>query len=245
MPRPVLDEPRFCNEQAAYAYVEAIVWPDGRVCPHCGVIGNSGLLRGKSTRIGVYKCYACRKPFTVKIGTIFEASHVPMHMWLQAIVLMCASKKGISRNQLHRTLGVTLRTAWHLSHRIRLAMDGSSGTGPIGGAGKIVEADETFISKSSRTRRKPHERTSTQVMSLVERGGPIRSVHLDEINIRGVLWQHLDRDSRYRGFMPHGQHESVDQSKEEWVRGAVHTNTLEGFFSIFKRGLLGVYDTLM
>jgi hypothetical protein len=101
------------------------------------------LLRGESTRIGVYKCYACRKPFTVKIGTIFEASHVPMHMWLQAIVLMCGSKKGISTNQLHRTLGVTLRTAWHMSHRLRLAMD-ESGSGPLGGEGEIVESDETF-----------------------------------------------------------------------------------------------------
>jgi hypothetical protein len=136
---------------------------------------------------------------------------------------MSSSKKGISTNQLHRTLGVTLRTAWHMSHRIRLAMDGSSGTGPIGGAGKIVEADETFLSKSPRTRRKPHERASTQIMSLVERGGPIRSVHLDEINIRGVLWQHLHQASRlytdganaYRAFLPPGQHHSVDHSKEE------------------------------
>src|ERR1700753_1376795 len=138
MPKSVLDEARFHDEKATYAYVEAIVWPDGRVCPHCGVFDKSGLLKGKSTRIGVYKCYACRKPFTVKIGTIFEASHVPMHMWLQAIVLMCGSKKGISTNQLHRILGVTLRTAWHMSHRIRLAMD-ESGSGPLGGEGKTVE----------------------------------------------------------------------------------------------------------
>src|SRR5215813_12049297 len=122
MPRPVLDEPQFRNEPAAYAYVEAIVWPSGRVCPHCGVVDKSGALKGKSTRIGLYKCYACRKPFTVKIGTIFEDSHVAMHLWLQAIGLMCSSKKGISTNQLHRILGVTLRTAWHMSHRIRLAM---------------------------------------------------------------------------------------------------------------------------
>src|ERR1700736_3237278 len=138
MPRPILDEPRFRNEQASYAYVEALVWPDGRVCPHCGVIDRSGLLKGKSTRIGVYKCYACRKPFTVKIGTIFEDSHVPLHIWLQAFVLMCASKKGISTNQLHRSLGVTLRTAWHMSHRIRLAMAPGSSSGPLGGEGKIV-----------------------------------------------------------------------------------------------------------
>src|SRR6202047_2596122 len=148
MPRPILDEPRFRNEQAAYAYVEALVWPDGRVCPPCGVIGNSGLLKGKSTRIGVYKCYACRKPFTVKIGTVFEDSHVPMHLWLQAIVLMCSSKKGISSNQLHRILGVTLRTAWHMSHRIRLAMAPHSDVfGPVGGEGKTLEIDETFYGR--------------------------------------------------------------------------------------------------
>jgi hypothetical protein len=220
-------------------------------------VDRSGALKGKSTRIGVYKCYACRKPFTVKVGTIFEDSHVAMHLWLQAIVMMCASKKGISSNQLHRVLGVTLRTAWHMSHRIRLAMDGSSGTGPIGGLGKIVEADETYITRSPRTRRPKDAppRENRQVMSLVERGGVIRSVHLDHTNIRGVLWQHLNRDSKlhtdgavsYKGFMPGGQHESVDHSKEEWVRELpdgtkVHTNTLEGFFSIFKRGLVGVYQ---
>src|SRR6266436_5793245 len=126
MPKSVLDEPRFRSEAAAYTYVESQLWANGRGCPKCGVVDRSGPLKGKSTRIGVYKCYACRKPFTVKVGTIFEDSHIPMHLWLQAIVMMCASKKGISTNQLHRTLGVTLRTAWHLSHRIRLAMDGSS-----------------------------------------------------------------------------------------------------------------------
>ena len=142
---PPLDfeEPHLRNEDAAYEYVEARIWRSGRTCPHCGIIGDSGLLKGRSTRIGVYKCYACRKPFTVKIGTIFEASHVPVHMWLQAIVLMCGSKKGISTNQLRRILGVTLPTAWHMSHRIRLAMD-ESGSGPLGGEGQIVESDETY-----------------------------------------------------------------------------------------------------
>src|SRR5215213_11844114 len=140
----VLSESQYHSEEAAYAFVEAHVWPNGRVCPHCGVVGRSGALKGKSTRIGVYKCYACRKPFTVKVGTIFEDSHVPMHLWLQAIVMMSSGKKGISSNQLHRTLGVTLRTAWHMSHRIRLAMQ-DNGSGPLGGAGLFLEADETFI----------------------------------------------------------------------------------------------------
>lgn len=118
----VLDARYFRAELAAYAWIEARVWPDGRVCPHCGVVGNSAPLKGKTTRIGGYKCYACRKPFTVKVGTIFERSHIPLHLWLQAMFLLASSKKGISSNQLARTLGITLKSAWLLSHRIREAM---------------------------------------------------------------------------------------------------------------------------
>src|SRR3954449_7665870 len=134
MSRSVLDEARFHDEEAAYAYVEAMVWPNGRVCPHCGVIDRSGALKGKSTRIGLYKCYACRKPFTVKVGTIFEKSHVPLHIWLQAIFLLCSSKKGMSSNQLHRTLGVTLKTAWFMSMRIREAMRDGKIPAPLAGS---------------------------------------------------------------------------------------------------------------
>src|SRR6266700_2585135 len=149
----VLNQKHFHNEATAYAFVEAHVWPDGRVCPHCGVVSESGPLKGSSTRIGVYKCYACRKPFTVKVGTIFEASHIKLHVWLQAMHLLCSSKKGMSSHQLHRVLGVTLQTAWFLSHRIREAMaPATSERGPIGGHGKIVEADETFLGKSRKTR---------------------------------------------------------------------------------------------
>ena len=114
-----LSQPHLHNEEAAYAYVEARLWPHGPVCPKCGGLDRITKLQGKSTRIGVYKCNDCRKPFTVKVGTVFEASHVPMHVWLQAMVLLCASKKGISSHQLHRSLGVTLKTAWFMSHRIR------------------------------------------------------------------------------------------------------------------------------
>jgi hypothetical protein len=184
------------------------------------------------------------------MGTVFESSHVPMRVWLQAIYLICSSKKGISTRQIQRTLGGSMKTAWFLMHRIRLAMDGSSGTGPIGGAGKIVEADETFLSNSPKTRRKRpvHARSSPQVLSLVERGGAIRSVFLDHNTVRSALWLHLDRDSRlytdgsvvYRKFVR--DHDFVDHSKGEYVRGDVHTNTLEGFFSVFKRGLVGVYQ---
>jgi transposase-like protein len=150
----VFDHPRFKNEEAAYAWIEAQVWAKGRICPHCGVIGNSALLKGKSTRIGVYKCYACRKPFSVKVGTIFESSHVPMHLWLQAIHLVCSSKKGISANQLHRVLGVDIKTAWFMGHRIRLALDESAG-GKLGGEGKTVEADETYYGRKEDATEEP------------------------------------------------------------------------------------------
>jgi transposase-like protein len=250
MPNPVLSHPRFHDEIVAYEWIEAIVWPNGRVCPHCGVIDRSGPLQGQTTRIGLYKCYACRKKFTVKIGTIFEDSHAPLNLWLQAMYLMCSSKKGISTNQLRRTLGVHMKTAWHMSHRIRLAMDGSSGTGPLGGSGKSLEADETFIGKSPKTRRKPHERTDVQILSLVERGGALRSVFLNHNTVRSALYRHVAPGTRlltdgamhYKGFPLAAEHEFVDHSKREWTRGDVHTNTLEGFFSVFKRGLVGVYQ---
>jgi transposase-like protein len=175
----VLNAKQFHDEAAAYRWVEAHVWPKGRVCPHCGVVGDSGKLGGSSTRIGVYKCYACRKPFTVKIGTIFESSHIKLHVWLQAIFLLCSSKKGISSNQLSRILGITLKSAWFLSHRIREAM-ADNVFPPMGGSGKIVEADETYFGNKAvkptlRTkgtpflRKKPHAKRA--VVSLVERGG--------------------------------------------------------------------------
>jgi len=140
----VLSAPHFHNEEAAYAYVEARIWPEGPVCPHCGGVQRIGKMGGKSTRIGTYKCYQCRKPFTVKIGTIFEASHVPLNVWLQAMCLIARSKKGISSNQLHRTLGVTLKTAWFMSHRIREATR-SYDPGMFCEGGDVIEVDETFI----------------------------------------------------------------------------------------------------
>jgi transposase-like protein len=264
MPHSIFDEPHLRNEDAAYAFVEAKIWRDGRACPHCGVVGNSGKLKGKSTRIGVYKCYACRKPFTVKIGTIFEASHVPMHMWLQAIVLMCGSKKGISTNQLHRILGVTLRTAWHMSHRIRLAMD-NSGSGPLGGEGKTVEVDETFYGwKGGSPKWILHSEFGWQrsmstsdrmtIVTLVERGGAARSVKVEDLKaetLRATVFGNADTKSKlmtderhtYQGigrrFAGHG---TVNHAEEEWARGEAHVNSAEGFFSIFKRGMVGVYQ---
>lgn len=247
-----LNAPQFRDEQAAYDYVEANLWPDGPVCPHCGNCDRSRIskLNGKTTRIGLRKCKECRKPFTVKVGTIFEDSHVPMTHWLQAIYLMCASKKGISTRQLQRMLGGSMRTAWHMGHRIRLAMAPGSDAGPLGGEGKTVEADETVLTRSKKSRRTvaKHAKPDTKIMSLVERGGNVRSVFLDHKTIGGVLTQHLDKRSRlvtdgaahYRCRAP--IHESVDHSKYEFARGDVHTNTLEGFFSIFKRGLVGTYQ---
>src|SRR5215471_17077830 len=150
----VLEAPHFHNEEAAFAYVEAIMWPNGPVCPHCGATSEKiGRLTGKTTRSGLRKCYACRKPFTVRIGTIFEDSHLPLRLWLQAIHLLCASKKGISTRQLQRMLGCGMKTAWHLGHRIRFAMAPNGDIGPLGGAGKIVEADETELAHSRKTKR--------------------------------------------------------------------------------------------
>lgn len=187
--KSALDLPHFADENAAIAYVEAWLWPNGPECPHCGAVDQASRSKGKTTRPGLWNCRACRSPFTVRIGTVFESSHVPMRIWLQAIYLVCSSKKGISTRQLQRTLGGSMKTAWFLGHRIREMMSDSSGPGPIGGAGKIVEADETYLTNSPKTRRKGpvHAKSSPQVMSLVERGGPIRSLFLDHANIRDAL----------------------------------------------------------
>jgi transposase-like protein len=253
----VLDAAHFHDETAAYEHVEALLWPSGPVCPHCGNCEavKIGRLNGKTSRPGLRKCYACLKTFTVKMGTIFEDSHAPLHLWLQAIHLMCSSKKGISTRQLQRTLGVGMKTAWFMGHRIRFAMAPAANAGPIGGEGMTVEADETYLAKSPKTRKPKgtplHAKRAPQVFSLVERGGNIRSMYLDDKNVRGALMTHLDEKSRlvtdgstvYKFVMPtKDQHESVDHSKYEWARGDVHTNTLENFFSIFKRGLVGTYQ---
>src|ERR1700683_5268302 len=192
----------FQDEQAAYDYVEAYLWPTGPVCPHCGNCdqGRIRKLAGKATRAGLRKCNECRKQFTVKIGTIFEDSHVPMTHWLQAIYLMCASKKGISTRQLQRMIGGSMKTAWFVGHRIRHAMAPAADAGQIGGAGKSVEADETYLSKSPKTRKPAgtalNAKPAPMVFSLVERGGNIRSMYLDDKNIRGALFQHLHEESR-------------------------------------------------
>lgn len=255
MAKSVLDSDRFHNEEAAFAYVEAELWPNGPVCPHCQNADRAkiGRLQGKTTRPGLYKCYAkeCRKPFTVRIGTIFEDSHLPLRLWLQAIHLLCSSKKGISTRQLQRILGCGMKTAWHLGHRIRHAMAPGS-AGPLGGAGKVVEADETELARSRKTKRPEGFRRKTHnpvVMSLVERGGNIRSQFLDHRHAMSVIRQNVRKDStlstdqaQHYKFAPVADHVTVDHSKYEWTRGIAHTNTLEGFFSVLKRGLVGTYQ---
>jgi transposase-like protein len=249
MAKSVLSAPHFVNEPAAFAFVEARLWPNGLVCPHCGETKRIGRLNGKTTRPGLQKCYACRKPFTVRMGTIFEDSHLPLHLWLQIIHLFCCSKKGIATRQIQRMLNCSMKTAWFLGHRIRLAMDPGY-TGRIGGEGKTVEADDMELGRSKKTRPRPEGRKgNVKVLSLVERGGSIRSIVIDHRGIGGLFYKHFDRKSRLVTdsapvfkFTGAAKHEAVDHSKYEWARGDVHTNTLEGFFSIFKRGIIGVYQ---
>jgi transposase-like protein len=251
----VLNGRHFKDEVAAYAFVEARVWPQGRVCPHCGVVEKSGPLKGKSTRVGVYKCYACRKPFTVKVGTIFESSHIPLHIWLQAMHLLCSSKKGMSANQLHRILGVTLKSAWFMAHRIREAM-GDDKPGAFGSGGGAVESDETFLTRKRRKGDGPlHKQPKMKVLTLIDRDTKqARSTVIE--NLRpGTLWhvisKNVSRDARLmtdeaRHYQFIGRqfadHQTVNHGREEYVRGDAYTNTAEGFFSIFKKGMKAVYQ---
>lgn len=253
----VLSASHFHSEEAAYAFVEARLWPNGPICPHCGATKEHiGRLTGKSTRAGLCKCYSCRKPFTVKIGTIFEASHAPLRIWLQAIHLMCSSKKGISTRQLQRTLGVGMKTAWFLGHRIREAMKDDRGifSPPMGGGGGAVEADETYIGRKPgmKVRRGPGHKHA--VLSLVERDGNVRSFHVQNVRadtLHSVIAANVSREARFmtdeaRAYVEIGwnfaSHGTVRHSENEYVRGSVHTNTAEGFFSILKRGVYGVYQ---
>jgi transposase-like protein len=260
MSKSVIEAKAFQNEAAAYAWVEARVWPEGPVCPHCGGVERIGKMGGKSTRIGTYKCYQCRKPFTVKVGTVFEASHVPMRFWLQAMYLMCSSKKGISSNQLHRTLGVTLKTAWFMSHRIREAMK-QVGMEPMGGAGEIIESDETYYGPrdedkpemQARRKGKPGPGNKSKIVTLVQRGGSARSFHVEDIKgetIKRILLENVSTESRLMtdegtsasiGLL-FAKHETVKHGAGEYVRGEVTTNTVEGYFSVFKRGMRGTYQ---
>jgi transposase-like protein len=254
MSKSVLSAPHFNDDAAAYAYVEARVWANGRVCPHCGVFDRSGPLKGKTNRIGLYKCYACRKPFTVKVGTIFEGSHIQIRDWLVAMYLMSSSKKGISSNQLHRTLGITLKSAWFLSHRIREAMREGKLPGGLGGEGKFVEADETYVGGKAKNRAYAEKLPRHEpVVALVERKGRVASFHVPVVNatnMKPIIKEQISDKSHLRTdesavYLEPGKsfasHEVVNHSAKEYVRGDAYTNTVEGYFSILKRGIYGVY----
>jgi transposase-like protein len=264
--KSVISDKHFHDEAAAYKFVEGRVWPEGPVCPHCGGVDRISPMKGKSTRIGAYKCYQCRKPFTVKVGTVFEASHVPMRHWLQAMHLMMSSKKGISSNQLHRILGCTLKTAWFMSHRLREAMKAVD-VGPLGGSGKIVEADETYFGNIPEENRPKFTKRGRPVsknpggpknkraiIALVERGSRVRSFHpsvadgetvakIVRENIAIETRLHTDESNLYRRVgKEFAAHETVVHSNFEYARGDVTTNTVESYFSIFKRGMRGTYQ---
>ena len=250
----VLNQPYFQDEDAAYAKLESIVWPHGPVCRHCGSLDRMRRLRGKATRPGLYKCYACREQSRVTVGTVFGSSHIKLHMWLQAAYLMCAGKKGISSNQLARVLGVTVKTAWFMSHRLREAMANGS-LAPMGGNGAVVEIDETFIGrkgeKPKNARGYGHKHA---VMTLVQRGGSARSFHVDgtkasdllpiiKANVQPGTRVMTDEAGQYAHLAKHfAAHGFTHHSAGEYVVGDTHTNTVEGFYSIFKRGMKGIYQ---
>ena len=257
----VLSAPHFHDEAAAFEHVEALLWPTGPVCPHCGCMGRIGTVKPnaeKRVRMGLKRCGDCKKQFTVRIGTIFEESKLPLHLWLQAMHLMASSKKGISSHQLMRILGTTYRTAWFLSHRIREAMR-SGELAPFGGPGQDVEVDETYIGKEPGVERvRPGLGDKMKVLSLVDRTtGRARSMVVDDTTaatIAPIVEANIAREARlitdtsviYKKvgtkFAAHG---TVNHRKEEYVSRedpTVHTQTIEGYFSIFKRGMKGVYQ---
>ena len=251
----VLSKPYFHDEAKAFEYLESILWADGVVCPHCGVVdGRVYSLEGKSTRVGLKKCGECRKQFTVKVGTVFEHARMPLHKMLQAVYLMTSSKKGISAHQLHRVLEVTYKTAWFLAHRIREAMR-SGDLLPFGGEGGVVEVDETYIGKikGAKVQRGQHHKMA--VLSLVHReSGQARSFVVDDAsratlipivmaNVQRETYIMTDENAVYmRQFKDYLGHGTVCHSAGEYGRGRVHNNTVEGYYSIFKRGMRGVYQ---
>jgi transposase-like protein len=260
----LLSDPAYHDEDAARAYLEEVRWADGPYCPFCGSLETVRPLGGPSMGPGWYYCSACQDKFTVRVGSIFERSHIPLHKWLLAFRLMASSKKGVSAHQIHRTLGITYKSAWFLMHRIREAMD-ESASGPLGGEGKTVEVDETFqgfveggptwiLHPEHGWQKQRAYRDKRKVVTLVERGGKARSVKVETVTareVRRVVMDNADTASHLRTDQAHmyraigrhfASHEAVDHSREEWVRGDAHTQTVEGFFSIFKRGMTGVYQ---
>jgi len=250
-----LNQPHFQNPVKAREYLERIQWPNGPVCPHCGSVSKEHYeLNGEAHRDGLWKCKDCREQFTVTVGTVFERSKIALNIWLQAVHFLCSSKKGMSSHQLHRTLGVTYKTAWFMTHRIRKAMEARSFV-PIGGGGGTVEADETFFGTKPGANK--HARGGyahkNAIFSLVERGAKVRSFHVPNVTantLKTILQSQMATDAHLmtddgRQYLKLGpisaSHETVAHTKGEYVRGNVHTNTVEGFFSLLKRGLIGTY----
>ena len=255
----VLSKPYFQDEAAAFAKLESIVWPNGPTCPKCGAVDRIGSLDGvkdKKGRVrhGLKKCYHCRSQFTVRVGTVFESSHIPLHKWLQAAYLLAASKKGISAHQLHRILEIAYKSAWFMAHRLREAM-ASGDLSPFGSTGGAVEVDETFIGrKKGKPIRHGYEHKH-KVLSLVDRAtGKARSMVMEELTTKSVapiVRANVAREARLmtdeaKHYIKVGReyadHQRVYHSVGEYGRGDAHTNTIEGFFSIFKRGMKGVYQ---
>ena len=274
-----LTNPIFQNADAAREHLEAQRWPDGAVCPHCGCVGDKPVTAIKGARSrpsaahpegkerkGLYQCNACRKQFTVTVGTVFERSKVPLHKWLLATYLLTSSKKGMSAHQLHRTIGVTYKTAWFMFHRIREAMKEDGTSGPLGGKGKVIEADEMYHRKrdvpyKSPNRRTPYTKSGKSggaqkrvIVGLIERGGQTRTFHVNvatKKTVREILVKNADRKSRLhtdesRLYTTTGQefarHQTTNHSAGEYARGDVNSNSIENVFSIFKRGMIGVYQ---
>jgi transposase-like protein len=253
-----LTDPIFHDADEARAHLEATRWPNGPICPHCGVVGEATNVGGKAARAGCYQCNACREQFTVTVGTVFERSKVPLNKWLLASYLISSSTMGYSAHQLHRTLGVTYKTAWFMAHRIREAMNPTNPT-PVGGAGKVVEADETYVGgkEANKHAKKRNSRDmfgrKEAVLTLVERDGRARSFHVANVTsktLRPIVTANVDRASdlmtdgarfyRYLG-REFASHQAVDHSDGEYVRGSAHSNTVENFFSILKRGINGTF----
>lgn len=257
-------DPIYNDEDAARAHLEKLLWPEGPVCPHCGTVDEATAMQGKSHRKGLYNCRACDQPFTVTIGTVFESSHIPLHKWVYGMHLMACSKKGVSALQLQRQLGLgSYRTAWFMAHRIREALR-ETDTTPLGGEGKVVEADETYygkpaVSPTLRTSGQPFlkgakKRNSRPVVALVERGGRARVFHVavaDKATVSKIVREnvapesrlHTDESRLYTGSADvFAAHETVRHTAGEYARGDVHTNSAEGFFGVFKRGMRGVYQ---
>jgi len=251
----------FSTEEAAIEFLESKLWPDGPVCPHCGVMKEAFKMHSKADtknkmRPGLWKCSGCRKTFRVTVGTIFEDSHIPLHKWMMAIHLMSASKKGMSAHQLHRMLGLGYRAAWFMAHRIRYAMNQEGTDTKLQGT---VEIDETYVGGKVKGKGvKAGKDNKVPVVSLVERGGRARSFQMEHVtakNLKPIIEEHLngwsqvmtDDASVYPFVLKKrvASHDVVCHSKEEYVRHengrSIHTNTVEGFFSILKRGIVGTF----